>query len=268
MKKNHNHHHGQGYISIDYCASQSKIANWNPTFKVLFAVTNAIISVASNSISVSLTILLVTSYITLIKGKIDFHYYVKLLLIPITFAILSTIAIMVNFNKVPLGEYNLKIFSIYLYATQESIYRAFKIFIKAFSGISSIYMMTLSTTSYEVINVLKKIRLPKIVIELMNMIYRYIFILLEVQNKMSISANSRLGYRDLKTSYKSFCGILINLFVVSFKKASEYYDALEARCYDGELLFLYEEKPLDKGHVIYASLFIISLILIKLLVRI
>jgi cobalt/nickel transport system permease protein len=50
------------------------------------------------------------------------------------------------------------------------------------------------------------------------------------------------------------------MLIVSFKKANAYYDAMEARCYDGELIFLEEEKKLDKKLVFWALLFIIFLV--------
>ena len=100
---------------------------------------------------------------------------------------------------------------------------------------------------------------PKLVIELMNMIYRYIFILMDTQAKMKNSAESRLGYCDFKTAVYSFGHSMSNLFVVSMKRASQYYDAMEARCYDGDLLFLEAEKPLRREQVMAAGLVVLLL---------
>lgn len=72
---------------------------------------------------------------------------------------------------------------------------------------------------------------------------------------MSISARSRLGYINTRTSLHTFGSIGANLFIVSMKKANHYYDALLARCYDGQLKFLTEEKPMEKRLVIYAILY-------------
>ena len=121
------------------------------------------------------------------------------------------------------------------------------------------YMMSLSTPVNEIICVLQDIHMPVLITELMNMIYRFIFILLEVQSKMNISARSRLGYVDLKTSWYSFGSILSNLLIVAMKKSNAYFDALESRCYTGQLQFLTEEKPLQKKLVVYAIIYIIVL---------
>ena len=76
---------------------------------------------------------------------------------------------------------------------------------------------------------------------------------------MHNSALSRLGYHNLKASFKSFGNIASNILVVSLKKADAYYTAMEARCFDGDLNFLQEEKKLDKKHLITAVLFILSM---------
>ena len=74
---------------------------------------------------------------------------------------------------------------------------------------------------------------------------------------MAVAARSRLGYRSLKTSWYSFGSIFSNLLVVSMKRANAYYDAMESRCYDGDLKFLEEEKPLSPalaaGAVLYTA---------------
>ena len=47
---------------------------------------------------------------------------------------------------------------------------------KALGAVSALYMMTLTTPLSEIIAVLRKAHIPKLIIELMNMIYRYILL--------------------------------------------------------------------------------------------
>ena len=79
---------------------------------------------------------------------------------------------------------------------------------------------------------------------------------------MTNSAKSRLGYVDYKTSLKTFGNTLSNLFIVSLKKASQYYSAMESRGYDGDILFLEEEKELKMKHVFYAGVYYILIFVI------
>ena len=109
--------------------------------------------------------------------------------------------------------------------------------------------------------------MPKLIIELMNMIYRYIFIMLETYSRLKNSAESRLGYCDFRTSCYSFGQIASNLFVITLKKGNAYYNALEARCYDGELNFLEDVKPVKTWQIAMGAAFIVFLCIIWVLTR-
>lgn len=266
-----NHSQGNKYradmISIDYYAYQSKISYWNPTFKVVLSIVLALLSISTNSIIIPIIITISMLWLTVFKGGIDLEYYFKLLLVPIGFLVLSCIAIGFNLSRKPIGDYNIKILIFYITLTKYGIHHVALIAVKALGSISCMYMMCLSTPSHEVIGVLNKMKVSPILTELMNITYRYIFILMDVQNRMHISAKSRLGYCDMKTSYYSFSSIAANLLIISFKKASMYFDALEARCYDGELKFLTEEKPLQIKHLLIAIIFVVLLFIILILTR-
>lgn len=258
-KKKIGHKHGEGVFSIDYYAYISKIKKWNPSFKVLFSVLVLVLCIVLNNIYVSSFILITMGYITIVRGGIPLHEYISLMTIPIVFIIMGSITIAIGFSKSPIGEYNLNLYFFYIYTSADALMKMAALMLKAFAAVSAMYMMTLSTPSGEIISVLRKSKIPKLVIELMNMIYRYIFVIMDTQCKMKNSAQSRLGYVDFKTSCVSFSGTASNLLIVSLKKANTYYDALESRCYDGELLFLEEEKKITKKQIIFGIIYIIVL---------
>lgn len=249
------HKHGEGF-SIDYYAYLSKIRDWNPAFKVGFALVTLFLCVGFNNPWVSLLIIAGMAWLTIVKGGLSVHKYISLMTIPVFFMIFGSIAIAVGFSTRPAGQYWLNLNWFYIYTSAESLRKTAFLILKAFGAVSAMYMMTLSTPSGEIISVLRKAHVPKLIIELMNMIYRYIFILIDVQARMKNSAASRLGYCDYKTSLFTFGGIASNLFIVSLKKAGAYYDALESRGYNGELLFLEQEKPVEIKQMIAAAGFI------------
>ncbi len=264
--KTHRHHraghkHGQG-SAIDFYAYISNIRHWNPAFKVTFSVTILLLCIILNSPYVSVAVILAMAYLTVVKGGIPLHEYLSILMIPMVFILLSTITIGVDFSNQSLGQYNLYLGFGYLYTSQAKLMAMVFLMLKVFGAISAMEMMTLSTPSTEIISVLRKAHVPKLIIELMNLIYRYIFILLDVYAKMKNSADSRQGYCDFKTSCYTFGSVASNMLVVSLKKANAYYSAMEARCYDGDLLFLEEDKKVSKVQIIFGAAFIVFLILL------
>ncbi|WP_084388847.1 cobalt ECF transporter T component CbiQ [Fusibacter sp. 3D3] len=255
------HNHGEG-VSIDYYAYASKIKHWNPTFKVSFSMMTLVLCIALDNPYVSMFVIAAMAYITIVKGKLPLREYLRVLAIPITFILLSIVAIIFDFSKVPTGLYDLPIGFGYIFTSNAMLKTGLYLMLKVFAAISALQMMTLSTPSSEIISVLRKAHVPKLVIELMNMIYRYIFILLEVSTKMKNAADSRLGNCDFRTSCSTFGNIGANLLVISMKKANAYYDAMESRCYDGDFIFYEEVKAVDKKLIIKAGVFMVTLIII------
>ena len=255
------HKHGEQF-EIDFYSYASKIRGWNPTFKVSFAVLLLILCITLNNPYVSIAVLIAMAYLTMVKGGLQVPEYFSVLMIPITFILLGTVTIAVDFARQPMGQYNLHLVFFYIYTSQEKLKEMICIILKAFAAVSTLQMMALSTPSSEIISVMRKAHVPKLIIELMNMIYRYIFILLNVYSQMKNSADSRRGYCDFKTSLHTFGGIISNMLVVSMKKTNAYYDAMEARCYDGEMVFLEEDKKIEMNQIVSAAVFIIILFLL------
>lgn len=269
-EKDHDHHHkhkfkhdhNSGVFSIDYYAYISAIRDWNPVFKVSFALAVLIATIAMNSIYVSLFVIIVMGFLTVKRGRIPFHQYYSTLTIPIVFVIVGSLTIALSFAKQPLGQYNLNLGWFYIYTSDADLLRMANLMAKAMGAVSALFMMTLSTPSGEIISVMRKAHIPKLFVELMNMVYRYIFVIMETNRKMHDSAESRLGYVDYKTSVKSFSGTASNLLVVSLKKANAYYDALVARGYDGDLRFLEKEKKMDREQIVLCICFFLCMGLI------
>ncbi|MGC7873493.1 cobalt ECF transporter T component CbiQ [Desulfosporosinus sp. SYSU MS00001] len=253
--------HG-GEFEIDFYSYASKIRKWNATFKVLFAVLLMSLCIGLNNPYVSAAVILGMAYLIVMKGGLSLHEYLSVLAIPISFILLATLTIAVDFAWKPIGQYNLHLGLFYVFTSLEKLKEAIFMILKVFAAVSALQMMTLSTPSSEIISVMRKAHIPKLIIELMNMIYRYIFIILDVHSKMKNSANSRLGFCDFKTSLHTFGGIASNMLVISLKKANGYYDAMAARCYDGEMIFLEEDKKIDIIQLISAAVFIAILFLI------
>lgn len=260
-------HKHENVYSIDTIAYNSKIKHWNSEFKIIFALLSLIACVASGNIFVSVFIIVAMAVISIGIGGVNCGRYIKLMTIPITFIILGTIAIAAGFSKEPVGQYNLNLKFFYIYTTNIGIFKAVKAALKALGAVSSLYMMTLSTPVNEIVSAMRKIHIPKLIVELMNMIYRFIFILTEVQHSIKTSAKSRLGYCDFKTSCYTFGASAASLLIISLKKANTYYDAMESRCYMGELLFLEEKKPVKKNQIIISIIYFLCVGAIMLFVR-
>ncbi len=127
-----------------------------------------------------------------------------------------------------IGEY-------YLTSSLSDMYRGIGLIVTALGAVSCLYFLAMNTPMTEICEVLKRMHCPTLFIELMLLTYRFIFILLEVASAILTAQKSRLGNRNFRTSLDSFGKMVSILFIRSLKKSTHLYDAMESRCYNGEL---------------------------------
>lgn len=266
VKKRKIHGHGQ-FLDIDLIAQSSLLKDINAVLKCIVAVSVLIMVMVGNNILFSTITVVSMAFITIKIGGVSTSIYLKLMLMPLAFIVLGTVAIAISFSKNKVGIIYLPLFKYYLCITKYGFMEAVKVSLNALGGVSSLYMLSLSTPMYEIIEVLKKCKLPQVVIELMFLIYRYIFILFKMQSLMHISAESRLGYSGVRQSIFSFTHIGANLLAVSFKKAGDYYDSMVSRGYDGNLNFLIEENKITGWQSKYAIAFFLFMATILVTIK-
>lgn len=247
------HKHGEKVFSIDVYAYNSKINHWNPAVKIGIALMMLLLCILLDNLYVSALVILLSAYLTVGLGEMPGREYVKLLSLPVAFLVIGSVVIAFNFSDVEQGLAGFWTPFTYVFVTPESLSTVLHLWGKAFGGVSAMFMMSLSTPSNEIFSVLRKCKVPALVIELMNMIYRFVFVMVDTFVRMNNSAESRMGYVNFKTSLNTFGNIASNLLVVSLKKGGVYYDAMESRCYDGDLLFWEEEKSITSEQIFYSG---------------
>ena len=98
--------------------------------------------------------------------------------------------------------------------------------------------LALTTPMVDITDQLRKWRVPQLFIELMVLMYRFIFVFIETAQAMYIAQNARLGYSNWRRSLHSVGMLAANLYLRSQTRAAALYTALTARGYTGELRVL------------------------------
>ena len=253
--------------TLEYYSYNSKINSWNPHLKFWYSMVLIVLGIILSNIYISISIVFICGFITIFLGKISLKKYIDFFKVPIIFLLISVAVININFSKNITDFYYFNIGDLYIYTTDENIKKSCILFWRALSGVSSMYMLALSTPLNEIIYVMKKARTPKIIIELMYLVYRFIFIMRDSYKSMRKSIESRLGFRDYRTSLLSFGKIISNILIVSLRKSNSFYDAMESRCYRGEIRFFIKEKRINKKVIIGMGLSIIYLIVLYIFTK-
>lgn len=258
MKEHKGHSHG--VTSIDFYACKSGLRQWNGCYKVCAAFVILILCLVLDNPWVSIVVILTMGLVNLRGNGVSFHVYLGFLKIPIAFLMLGGLAVALGISSHPVGNMSISLHWFYLYVTREALLEAIALFLKAMGAVSALYLLALSTPASELTAVLRRMHMPKLLAELMHMIYRFIFILMDVHQGMKTAAISRLGDADFKTSCTTFGQIGGNLLILSLKKANTYYDAMVSRGYEGEFPFWEEQKSVKVWQFLILGLYIAVLL--------
>lgn len=125
---------------------------------------------------------------------------------------------LIKLVKIKMRElYNLyKVVLFFMFMTTLSLILMKNQFIKLnihiFSSVGVMYFLFCTTPVTQIAEVMLNFKMPRIVVELFLLIYRFIFLFVEIKNQMINSQNTRLGNMSLKISYKSFGLLVSSLF--------------------------------------------------------
>ena len=244
------HSHGGGMLAIDRYAQRSHLRTVSPFVKTIFALCMLILCIAADLTATGLLIAVLMLAACIGPGGAPARYVLSLMRVPVFFIVVSCLAVAFEIGRAPLGDWDFSLFGIWLSVTPAGLHQAILLFFKAYGAVTCLYFLSLTTPMQDILEVLRAARLPHLVIELMYLIYRYIFLLLDVQHRMTLAAQSRLGYASWRNAWYTFTHISGNLLAASFRRSSTCFDAMEARCYDGALRFLTHHAPVRLRHVL------------------
>lgn len=242
-------------ITIDKLCYNSGLRYENAGEKFAFAMITLVLCVMSRSMVIAGIVLAVMGILTVWKGRIPLFRYLHFLCIPLVFLLLSTLAIIVNVKKEPLDLFALQLGNWYITGSMQGFLYALQLILTALAAVSCLYFLSMNTPIPDILMVLEKLHCPKLLIELMLLIYRFIFILLDTAYYLSTSQECRLGNRNYRTSLKSFAALCTALMIRAVKRSNALYASMEARCYDGTIRVLTEDHPPRKKIIVLITVF-------------
>ena len=229
-------------ILIDKYAYTNNLAKSNPTIKFIIGTIFLFASMIINNVFILFSIMTLMSITIIGIAKIDIINYLKLIKIPMYFLIVGVIANAINISFNADGfVYSFKILNMYIGVSIVSINTSIYIFFRSIACLTCVYFFVLTTPFNQLLMLLKKLHIPDTIVELIMLVYRFIFIFLEEVEEIKKSQELRFGYTNLKNSYKSI-GILGNLL---YKRLMKRYEdmsiSLDMKLYNGKFYIAEDE---------------------------
>ncbi|GAB4435239.1 MAG: hypothetical protein OHK0040_06390 [bacterium] len=116
--------------------------------------------------------------------------------------------------------------------------------LRIITGVISILIFVGTTPLYEVLSALSLIKMPRIVLEIFLIVYKYIFIINDEGIRTRNAQTVRLGYSSFRRSLESFGNLAGILILRSISKGESIIDALNVRGYRGDIFYPVKIKSL------------------------
>lgn len=226
-------------LYIDQYVYTNGLRHTHPLERVAFALfTLAVCQLGSGMVQIVVILLM----IGLLVGKVRIPCGVvgKLLLVPLGFLLTGAAVLAISMGRDPEGLlWAFRVGPYYWGLTPSGLQLAATTSLKAFSSVTCLYFLALTTPVTELSYVLKLCRLPKVVIELMVLIYRFIFMFLETAFQIYTAQSSRWGYATFGRSLASFGLLFACLWGKAYTRARVMWVSLISRGYEDELRILH-----------------------------
>ncbi len=221
-------------LSIDKYAYENRIVNWSPRLKALLWLVGIIF--AFQPIQwLKAVILIVVATMTIYVTKVSIKRYISWFYAIIPFVILSIIGIVITASSQKGAlMWPLKIGSVYIGVAKVMMPKAGQMALQCMTAIVCTYWFALTTPFIQILQVLKAVRFPRVMIEVTMLMYRFIFIFIDAFEQIHRAQKLRFGYDSANLMIHS-SGILAKMLfeqvIVNYEMMTK---ALDAKLYDGD----------------------------------
>jgi cobalt/nickel transport system permease protein len=245
--------------NLDSVAQQSAFRHINTGTKLILAFGSLILCLISPSPVVPLISGIILSLVLIVPGRTSPLLYGELLLGPAIFTVISVVVLLFllgggdviwRFNPVPW---------INLTITTGAVRQSTLVLCRVFGCSISLFFIALTTPMTDLFNGMKRIGIPIELIDLMMIIYRFIFIVYAQAVEIWQAQVMRLGYSRLRESIRSFSMLCGMLFISSWNAGEDLIHAMDCRCYDGIFPSLDLAEPVQMRSLIPVLLYLAGL---------
>ncbi|MBT2674014.1 cobalt ECF transporter T component CbiQ [Streptomyces sp. ISL-14] len=235
--------------------------------KMVFALSLLLFSLTVRDMTVSLITFTVMSALIIFAAKIPFSYYLKLLLLPGFFILSGTITILFSFTSKFTSISNIwwswKVGNWQIFISDDSVGTVINLITVVFGSISCLYFLTLTTPITVILSVMRKLKVPSLLVDLIELTYRFIFIFLETALAIHQSQASRLGYGSLRKGIRSLGLLISSLFLGVLQRSGHLTMAMNARGYQENLSYIEDTYTYSSRNWLFAIVILGSLIFIN-----
>ncbi len=184
----------------------------------------------------SVVILLVVSAAALAGARVPWGIYLRALAIPMVFIAVGSLSLLLS---VSIGEQG-----VHVGLAMDQVARASRLLGRAVAAASCLCFLGLTTPALDWLPLLRRCRVPPVIVDIMFIVHRLLFIFVERLAAMHTAHEARLGYASARNTFRSSGLIGANLLVSALKRARCMEMGMASRGFAAEIPVLpFECKP-------------------------
>ncbi|WP_461435955.1 cobalt ECF transporter T component CbiQ [Methanosphaera sp.] len=243
--------------TLDHYTMNNELTENNIYSKLIFALLAILLNLMTGSPIVPFLIFLLCTFLIVYVAKIPLRFYATFMAIPLGFAILSGIFL----AFLGTGE-QIWTLAFGIGLTKGGINQAVLVFFRVLGGVAALGFLILTTPMNRIFAVFHDLHVPPVITDLAILMYRYIFLFLDVTATMYNSQKTRLGYHSYMSWMKCLASLAGMVFIRTWEQGEISYKALASRGYNGQLNMIREGDSISEVSIKEWVLIILFVIII------
>lgn len=239
---------------IDRYAYGNRWRTVHPVVKGVLAGLGLLAALVAVTPLVPLLVVALMAGATICAARIPFAVYLKLLALPAGFLLAGVGGLALSCSGGELRLFTVPGVELPVFVSVVGLHQAVLVLARAFGAVTSLYLLALTTPLPEMVGLLRRLRVPHLLLELMVLAYRQLFTLLEMAHDIRVAQQARLGYATTGNRLRSLAALGANLALRSHWRARQLHRGLLARGFEEELHWLENEQPLPVSQLALAAM--------------
>lgn len=250
---------------IDRYAYTNRIRSVDPMYKAGLALTALLLCLVLNKPLVGLLVVVWMWVLGVMLAGLPGRTFGGVLVGELAFLLLATAGVAVGVglnNPAPTGGWAWNLGPLWFSCTPGALSLAANLILRALGATAAMNFLAMTTPMVDLLDLMRRWHVPALLIDLMTLMYRFVFLLLESLDRMYVAQDNRLGYSSLYRGVVSAGLLGSRLFIDAYQRSQRLQTALETRGYDGELRVLPTSYRGDRGLLLSGVAVVASLFLV------
>lgn len=219
---------------LDRLSYQSRWFHVAPERKFLFWLLLMVLAFSLPPLGQAVLMLLTATF-TCWLLRISFWRWCRWMALPLGFLLVGVVTILFSVSRdphallvsVPIGAFRLGITSVGLTTANETFWRSL-------AALAATFWLVLNLPFPQLIILLKRMHVPRLLTEQVLLTWRFIFILLDEAMAIHRAQTLRFGYRNVRLGYRSLAMLVSLLFTRVLIRYQQMSTALDIKLYQGD----------------------------------